>query len=57
MTPILQAVAPELLPFTSSNIADAIDLLNACATDAAVDIATRLPLQSATAMIEPWWLV
>ena len=44
MTPILQAVAPELLPFTSSNIADAIDLLNACATNAAVDIATRLPL-------------
>ena len=44
MTPILQAVTPELLPFTSSNIADAIDQLNACDSAAAVVIASRLPL-------------
>ncbi|MDE2408131.1 MAG: magnesium transporter [Xanthomonadaceae bacterium] len=44
MTPILQAVAPELLPFTASNIADAIDHLNACDSAVAVDVASRLPL-------------
>ena len=44
MTPILQAVAPELLPFASQNIADAVESLNARSLDAATDIVAGLPL-------------
>ena len=44
MTPILQAVAPELLPFAAQNIADAGESLNARSLDAATDIVAGLPL-------------
>lgn len=52
MTPILQAIPPELNVFVEHNIADAIELLNACALDDARTIAAQLPLERAIDMFD-----
>lgn len=39
-----QVMAPDLVPFLTSNIADAIDLLNACKTPRAAAVVSQLPL-------------